>query len=138
MRTLTGNLKKTLHQGRQSLGGNRYATNLYCSNTLDPKEIHATYNQFKNNLSIEHSSNLHKPKYSQWSCYLPYEDYLCVCVFKDKITWLALKISEQKEVLRKMFQPVLGSLEAVDRINGNSLFGDIKMLPMSNFSFESA
>lgn len=68
---------------------------------------------------------------------MPYEDYLCVCVFKDKITCLALKISEQKEVLRKMFQPVLGSLEAIDRINRNSLFGDIKMLPMSNFTFES-
>lgn len=44
MRTLIGNLKKALPQGSQSLGGNRYAINLYCSNTLDPKEIHGTTN----------------------------------------------------------------------------------------------
>lgn len=57
--------------------------------------------------------------------------------FKHKITWLALKNFELKEVLRKMVQPVLGSIEVVGRINTRRLFGSIKTLSISNFGFES-
>lgn len=101
---------------------------LYCSNTLNPKEIHDTNNQLKTNFSITHNNNLHMQKYSQWGYYLPYEDYLCVWVFNDKITWLALKNVELKVVLRKMFQPVLGSLEVAGRINTRSLFANINVI----------
>lgn len=71
------------------------------------------------------------PKYSQWS-YLPHEDYFYVWVFKYKITWLALEL---KEVLRKMFQTVLGFLEVVDRLLVLILFSNIKRLWVGKLVF---
>lgn len=47
-------------------------------------------------------------KYGQQSCSLPYEDYLYVWIFMDKIAWLALQNFELKGVLRTMLHPVLG------------------------------